>query len=724
MPRDLGQHGFSAVTEPVCDVADGEDTAPWLLDWLAREWARAIATTGAELTSPSDTGRYLSDLLRRLETALSGPVVDTDAAFDVGGRLVAGHFTGSRSLSRTVEVLGRGLPTALEGALTERAGDRVVELLAALVEGYVAALRQHICDQQKNVEEALFSPLVNSAAHSVVLGLVISEPDGRITETSPTLREILGYSEQELLGHELSELVVSDDLPAFQQGCQRLLSGDQSWFRKRLQLHRKDGEPARTQLTVSVLCNATQQPRCLVTMVADLTELHLLHEWLNHQTLHDLQTGLPNRQYFISHLEEVLGCLEPSAVLTLLHLDLDGFSVINDGLGHRYGDQVLSMVARRLESVVVDQQAMVARIGGDEYAILIQPGNSIPEVGQLAETINTELAEAVYHDDIGVAVTARIGIVQRQAGGTEPDELMRAASATLCRLRGNGRQWAIFDADSDTADRAELRLAAGMPGALETGELQVQYRPIAALADGRLAGIEALLTWHHPQLGALSHDRCMQLAERTGVVHAVGHYLLTTAADQTRSWQQQTAARLPPTVINLTHSQAQDLNLVARVKSVLHQTGLRPTALELGMPTSTIHPVHTAPVVVTGRHAADNISALANLGVHTALHDFGGDIRELACLTELQVHAVRITPSLAQRVADNPSAITTQALRALVPTLRAAGITVIATMVDTKKLAMWWRDIGANYAVGALFGQPAPSPHTEQLLSPHARLDI
>lgn len=258
---------------------------------------------------------------------------------------------------------------------------------------------------------------------------------------------------------------------------------------------------AHTQLTVSVLHDATQEPRCLVTMVADLTEVHLLHGWLNHQTLPDLQTGLPNRQYFVSHLEEVLGCLEPSAVLTLLYLDLDGFSVINDGLGHRYGDQVLSMVARRLESVVADQQAIVARIGADEYAILIQPGNSIPEVSQLAETINTELAEAIYHDDIGVAVTARIGVVQRQAGGMEPGELMRAASATLRRLRGSGRQWALFDTDSDAADRAELRLAAGMPGALETGELQVQYRPVAALADGRLAGIEALLTWHHLELG-------------------------------------------------------------------------------------------------------------------------------------------------------------------------------------------------------------------------------
>jgi hypothetical protein len=228
-PRDLGRRWSSAVTEPRCGVADGGSTAPRSLDELAREWARAIATTGAVPTSPSDAGRYLSDLLRRLEAALSGPVVDTDVAFDVGGRLVAGHFTGSRSLSRTVEVLGRGLPTALESTLAGWSGNRVVALLAALVAGYVAALRQHLCDQQKSVEETPLSPLVNSA----VLGIVISEPDGRITQTNPTLRKILGYSEDKLLGHELSELFFSEDLPAFQRGCQHLLSGDKPWLRRR-----------------------------------------------------------------------------------------------------------------------------------------------------------------------------------------------------------------------------------------------------------------------------------------------------------------------------------------------------------------------------------------------------------------------------------------------------------------------------------------------------------
>src|SRR5436305_4493406 len=183
----------------------------------------------------------------------------------------------------------------------------------------------------------------------------------------------------------------------------------------------------------------------VVTMVEDITNLQLLERQLKHQTLHDLQTDLPNRQYFITHLEEVLARLAPSAVVTLLHLDLDGFSTINDGLGRPAGDFALNVVARRLAGVVADRPAMVARLSADEFAILIEPGDAPLDIAALIESINTELGEPFYLDDTGVALTATVGVVQCQAGQFSPDGLMRAASTTLRRVRGaNKRQWALF----------------------------------------------------------------------------------------------------------------------------------------------------------------------------------------------------------------------------------------------------------------------------------------
>lgn len=550
---------------------------------------------------------------------------------------------------------------------------------------------------------------------SAALGFAISGPDGRIVRTNPALDEISGYTAGELLGRELTGLFAPGISATLQKGHQRLLSGTEPEFRVQTELRRKDGETTWIQATVSALPDAAPTPRYLLTTISDVTELHLLKQQLNHQVLHDVQTGLPNRQYFVSHLEEVLGRLEPSAVITLLHLDLDGFSVVNDGLGHRFGDHLLNVMARRLESVVGDRQAMVARVGGDEFAVLIEPGDAAPDVGALAEAINTRLADAIDLDGLRVAVTATIGVVQRQVAENDPAELLRAASATLGRLRDKGRrQWALFDPDADAVYRAELRLAATLPSALESGELQVRYRPVVALDSGRPAGVEALLVWDHPQLGELCQERCLQLAERTGVVHAIGQGVLHTAAQQFRLWQQQ-GADPPPIMINLSLSQAQDPDLVAKVRSVLDRTGIGPAALELGVPVSAIRRVDGERSGPAGEEAEDNLRVLAELGVRTALHDFGGDVGALGCLTEPWLHAVRIAQAVSTQLSKDPAGAPARALRALLPTMRAAEVSVLACAVDDEQLATQWRAMGADRGAGALFGRPCSPSDVEPM---------
>ncbi|MGH4009850.1 MAG: putative bifunctional diguanylate cyclase/phosphodiesterase [Pseudonocardiaceae bacterium] len=685
---------------------------------LAQEWARAVVTTAYVPMSLPDVRLYLQDLIERLVSALSGTSVDTQAASDVGARLVSAGLTGEQSLSRTVEFLGRALPGAAGTTVADPRCGRIIELLGALAAGYTWALRNRIFDQQEEIKQALSQAwqdverdLRTSEARfrevfdSSPMGIAISAPGGQIVRANPALEEILGHSPGELPGRQLRELFSVDDRPTLQEHYQGLLSGRTSRFRARCTLRRADGETAWVYLAASVLLDAEQAPQYLATMVDDITDLHLLEQRLSHQTLHDLQTGLPNRQFFVTHLETVLGRLEPSTVVTLLHLDLDGFSVINDGLGHEAGDQVLDVVARRLESVVADQQAMVARLGADEYAILIQSKYSGPDVSALVERINTELAEPFHIDGIGVAVTATIGVAQRRFGGSaKPEELIRAASATLRRLRGRGkRQWDLFDPDIDAAERAELRLAAAIPGALETGELRVTYRPVVTLDGRRLVGIEAALCWQHPELGVLPNERCVQAAERTGIVHEAGQWLLQTAAEQAVSWRRM-AGGLPPVVINLTPSQAQDLDLVARVRAVLEQTGLAPAGLELRAPVAAIRTVTGELAGEGGAHAEDNMRVLAELGARPGLYDFGGGIGGLRCLADLSVCAVRIAEPVSQQVAGDPSRILSQGAQALVRIVRAAGVDVVAFPVDSKEQAACWPWVGANWAVGALYG--------------------
>ncbi|MGH3685627.1 MAG: EAL domain-containing protein [Pseudonocardiaceae bacterium] len=594
---------------------------------LAREWTRALITASYVPMAPSDIRHYVRDLTQRLVTALSGPSVDTQAASDVGARLVAGGFTGTQSLPRTFEVLGRGLPAACSAAPGEPPPScgRIIELLGALAAGYTWALRDHVVHQQEEIKRAL--------------SLAWQDVERKLRASEARLREAL------------------DDLP-------------------------------------------------------------LLEQRLSYQSLHDLQTGLPNRQYLRTHLEKVLALHEPSAVVTLLHLDLDGFSAITDGLGYQTGDQLLDVVARRLEAVVAGRPAMVARLGNDEYAILLEPEDPVPDAGALTEIINTELAKPFPIDGIGVAVTATVGVVQRRVAGTKPEELIRAASATLRRIRARAtRQWTLFDPDVDAADRTELRLAATMPGALQTGELHVTYQPVVTLQDHRLVRIETALRWQHPQLGELSGEQCMQAAERTGVVHDVSQWLLRTAAEQAMSWRQRIGDHIPPVVVNLTPSQAQDPDLVARVQAVLDETGLTAAALELRAPAAAIRTVTGELAGVGGRHAEDNVRVLTGLGVRAGLYDFGGGIGALRCLADLSLRTVRIAPPISQQVADDPSRILSQAAQALVHIVRAAGIDVVAFPVDSAEQAACWPWIGANWALGALFGTPGPPVSVEPWLN-------
>ena len=684
---------------------------------LAREWARRISATSSAPIPLAEIQDYLDDLAERLVAALSGAAVDTQSASDVGARLVAGGFTGAQSLSRTFEVLGDTLPAAARGAGTQPSCAQIIQLLGALAAGYTWALRNLVCDQQEEVKRALSSAWQDLERHARVsearflevfdfspVGIAITEDDGRIIQTNRSLEKILGYSGGELLGRQLSELPVAGHQPIVEEHYRELVAGRDSRFRVRLPLRRADGEPAWVYLAGSVLLRINQDPQQVVTMVEDITDQHLLERRLHHQTLHDVQTGLPNRLYFISHLEKVLARLEPRAVVTLMHLDLDGFSTINDGLGHLVGDQLLDVVARRLEAVVAGRPAMLARLGADEYAILIEPEDPVLDVGAFAEIINTELAEPFYIDDVGVAATASIGVVQRQVAATTADELMRAASTTLRRMRGAAkRQWTLFDADVDAADRAELRLAAAMPGAWETGELRVTYQPVVTLDGERLVGIEAALNWQHPQLGVLSHAQCVRAAEQTGVMHNVGQWLLRTAAEQAISWRQRSNGSAPPMAVNLTPSQAQHSDLVPRVTAVLDETGLAPGELELRAPAAAIRTVSGELAGVGGARAEDNMRQLAKLGVRAGLYDFGGGIGALRCVADLSVCVVRIAQPISDQVAADPSRILSQAAQALVHIVRGAGIDVVAYPVDSTEQAACWPWIGANWAVGALW---------------------
>jgi PAS domain S-box-containing protein/diguanylate cyclase (GGDEF)-like protein len=706
---------------------------------FARRWAETIIGTSYVSMGIDELATHLVDLVDDMVAAVLASEFDRRAGRRIGADLVAAHFTSTETLSKTLALIVNRLPELL-GA--ERpsvdTGGRIALLVGDIAACYAAALRERSLDEQDSIYRAALRArkqaehaLASSEArfrqvfYSSPVGVAISEPPGKIIQCNRALEDILDYSPGELVGRDLSELFSAGDRSAMQERYLDLINGRNPRLRGRFPLRRMDGEPVWANLDTSVLPDADSEPRYLVTMVDDITDLQLLEQRLHHQTLYDLQTGLPNRQFFLTHLEKVLARLAPSAVITLLHLDLDGFSAINDGLGYGAGDELLDVVARRLEGVVSDRPGMVARLGADEYAILLEPTEGIDaalDIGALAEQINAELAEPHYINDVGVALTATIGIVQLPVGGCQPDELMRAAGVTLRRLHNQGtRQWAPYDPDFDRAERVEHQLAAAMPGALENGELQVTYQPVFTLADQQLVAIEAALSWMHPQHGRLPHERCAHAAERTGAVYAIGQWLLHTAAQQAVRWQQ-LVATVPPVAINLTPSQARDPDLIATITAVLADTGLPPAQLELRAPVTAIR-ADTGELAGSsssdgggGGQAEDNLRVLSELGIRAGLHDFAGGIGGLRCVADLAPCTVRIATLVSEQVVEGSCPILSQATHTAVHLVRAAGADVIAYPVDTDKQAAYLSLIGANWAAGALFGPPGPAESIDALL--------
>ncbi len=664
----------------------------------------------------------LRELLDRLFNSLTVEEFSAAPGRMVGQRLVASHFTDEQSLSRTVEVLGQGLPASPELQGIDGLAGKVVSLLGAMAAGYAAALRARTFDQQEEVKQALlkarqdaerelrlseakFRQLFTSSA----VGIAISDLEGNVLETNHALVEIVGDLAP---GHSLYELLHPDDVPPLRAAHQELVNGRSTGFRlpQRIRLIGKDGEPAWTYIALSLLRNVDGEPTGQVTIVEDVTELHLLGQQLRHQSLHDALTGLPNQQFFGSTLQSVLERADQASRTTVCKLDMDGLAVINDAFGRQVGDQVLQSVAGRLQSAVAREKAIIARFGSDEFAILIENSPTTPDVAALATSINSELAEPVYIGGSGLAVSTCIGVVEHQGRGGEAAILLRAAEAALHRAKSSGqRQWGLFDPHRDAIHRARCQLAAAMPGAWESGEIQLNYQPLVRLADGTILAVQALLHWDRPHNGPPSHHECLELATRTGLLASLGQWMLHGACEQLASWRRYVGEATPLLHVDLTPQQSHDPDLVAGIVNALAQTGLAAERVQVGIPVSALD---TEP-----DEAEDNVRVLADMGISIALLGFGG-VADVVHLEDLPVRTVAIAPTVVQRVVQPPGggSAVARAVPAVFQLLHDCGVTVIVRGINTHNEADWWKSAGADIGQGAFLTPPVPPDEIVALL--------
>jgi diguanylate cyclase (GGDEF)-like protein len=424
-----------------------------------------------------------------------------------------------------------------------------------------------------------------------------------------------------------------------------------------------------------------------------------------HQATHDPLTGLPNRALFTERLHAVFGRGgPPDRRLGVCFVDLDGFKVVNDTLGHSVGDLLLVLVADRLRRAI--PEPLVARLGGDEFVILLDDTAGTDDAVKVADATLAALADPFRVDGHEVTVSASIGIVEQPVDGGSPSEVMRAADATLHWAKAAGKnRWAQFDAERNARELARHALSAAMPAAVSRGEFFLDYQPLVSLTTGAVLGVEALVRWRHPRLGVLRPDRFIGLAEETGLIVRLGWWVFAEACDQARRWYERQPAA-PFVSINLAVRQVHDPSLVVMITDLLRRIGLPPEKVQLEITESALIGNANEPV-----HA---LRTLADIGMRIAIDDFGTGYSNLAYLRHLPVCELKVAASfvagLGQPAHDPTSGTDERILVTLVSLAHALGLTVTAEGVETQAQVERLRAIGCDTAQGWYFGRPGP-PH-------------
>jgi len=689
---------------------------------LATAWSLALAETGPSLAGGQAARSLLPRLAARITGTEAGERSCREAGREAARALVEGHYTDPESVAASI--------AALDGALPERFGrDARAALYGGLAEGFAHALRERTRAEQEQIRQAVISARLASEARfrvvfrNAALGIAIADRAGRVLEVNQRLARLLGVETRSLRGRDLRELKAPQDPPRYWTAYEDLLAGRRSHYSADKQLVREGGATIWTRTQASVVRDAHGGVELLIVAFEDITERREMNERLLHQATHDPLTALPNRTRLQKRLTELLREAAPGDRVGLCFLDLDGFKEVNDTFGHELGDRLLAAVARRLAAATDPQRHLLARMGGDEFVVLV-PGTEGPHsVTEVADAVLAALREPVELDGHRLRVTASLGLVERAASFADPTQLLRAADASLYWAKSEGgARWALFDRERYARQKARRALAQALPAAIERGELFLEYQPIVDLAGGGVCAMEALVRWNHPERGLLGPDQFVPLAEETGAIVALGRWVLRRAVADAAAWPAGPDGRPVAVAVNVAVRQLREPGLHAALTEALAAGGLPARLLHLEITeTAAMNPGE-------GGRALETLRALAGLGVRIVIDDFGTGYSNLAYLRRLPAHMLKIDASFVADLvpaaakdgaaAEGADAGSGEAVVAgLITLAHACGMTVTAEGVETPEQAERLRGLGAETAQGYLYSRAVANERVPQLTS-------
>lgn len=551
-----------------------------------------------------------------------------------------------------------------------------------------------------------------SAFDDAPIGMAIVAADGRIVRVNEQMATRSGYSAAELQEMRLAELLAPEEREGLGRWPEHSTDGAEE-----RRFVRRDGTAGWALWQHSRLSEEDDDAAtegAFITHVIDISQRKQAERQLDHQAHHDPLTGLPNRKLFLERLDDAIARTDHAAGerAAVLFVDLDNFKTVNDSLGHDAGDRLLAALAQRMRRVLRPDD-LIARFGGDEFAVLVRGISGASEAKRVAERLAGAMRAPVVLDGDQRFVTASIGIcVAEPRPGGEPLDayaVMRDADAAMYRAKELGKARAdVFD-DSLRAEVVErYELESALRGAEERGELRLDYQPLIDLNTGTITGVEALLRWDHPELGTIAPLRFIPIAEQCGLIVPIGAWVLHAACRQAARWGEGSEAGAQLEVaVNVSPRQLASPVFADEVAHALAESGLPPHRLCLEVTESA--------VVADLETATASLERLKTLGVRLALDDFGVGYASLSQLKALpSVDVLKIDRSFVDGVlADDEDKAIVEAVVQLAASL---GLETVAEGVESSDQASVLRDMRCSLAQGFHFARPVSPDAIAELL--------
>lgn len=475
-------------------------------------------------------------------------------------------------------------------------------------------------------------------------GIIAVNFDYQITGFNPAMIKLLGLKDAKLLKHSIYEIlpfIVKEDRGQAIDGLQSALSGEPKSYDISMVRDNKERIDVHC-MNVPVVVDGQVVGSYIISR--DITEEKLYKNKIQQQAYHDDLTGLPNRRMFNKLLSDKIES-NPNQFAVMM-MDIDRFKIINDTLGHAYGDQLLQEVGKRIEKQISGKDVIAARLGGDEFTLLCNEKYSYNELSELAKGIIRVISHPYHLKDSDFYVTASVGIALYPEDGLDMIQLLKNADSAMYEVKKGGKNgFQFYSHELNSQMEEKIKLEADLRKALSFNEFFLHYQPQVCSENNRLIGVEALVRWQHPTRGIVAPNIFIPIAEETGIIYELGNWVLREACRQMKEWQMAGGAFIPISV-NLSAQQFYQANLGQYILSILEETGLEPKYLKLEI---------TESMMMDSNLSNQILKELSEFGIQLSLDDFGTGYSSLSYLKMLPINQLKIDRSFIKDLTNNPN---------------------------------------------------------------------